>query len=121
MPTPLTVRYAPNGGKAQLEVDGKDLSEHVGRVTIDHHGGSLAQVYLELSPKADLDEVLVEGMVHVKETVHEDPADATLRFLDPIDPAEFEKAVLSAMELGGPQTFGAAALHVLRGYAGGKP
>ena len=119
MTEPLTVRYAPSGIRATLEVGGKDVTNYVTRMTIDHSALALPKVYLELSPKAELDEVLTEAMVHIREVVQEDPADAMLRFIEPLDPGEFERACLELMELGGPQTFGAAALAVLRAYAGG--
>lgn len=120
MSEPMTVRYSPAGVvQAVLEVDGKDLSAVVSRVSIDHAAGSAPSVYLELKKGVPVEDVLLKGMVHVKETVHEDPADACLRFLEPIDPGELERSAMAALELGGPTTFGEAVLAVLRGWARG--
>lgn len=119
MSEPMSVRYRPSGVRAELEVGGRDLSGLASRVSIDHPAGEAPRVFLELKRGVDVDEVLVEGMVHVKETVHEDPADACLRFLEPIDAGELERCALAAMELGGASTFGEAALRVLRGWARG--
>lgn len=119
MPDPVSVKYEPQGVKARVEVEGQDLSDLVSRVSIDHAAGDAPVVYLQLKPGTDVSAIDVEAFVHVKEVVQEDPADATLRFLEPIDAGEFERACLQAMELGGPATFGEAALAVLRGYARG--
>lgn len=116
----LGIKYEPNGVTATLEVEGVDMTSLVRRITIDHVAREAPLVFLELKKGVELDPVIAEAVVHIREVVQEDPADATLRFLEPLDPGEFEKAILAAMELGGPQTFGEAALLVLRGYAGGN-
>lgn len=115
----LPIRYAPSGELGELEVDGHDLSRLVSRVSIDHAAGEFPRVYLELKKGTPVEEVALEGVVHVKETVLQDPAEACLAFLEPIDPGELERACLAAMELGGAQSFGDAALAVLRGWARG--
>jgi len=121
MTTPLPVTYTPEAGgvRAKVEVDGFDLTGGVSRLTIDHRAGDAPLVFLELKRGAVLDPVLVDAVVHIREVVEEDPADAMLRFLEPLDPAEFETACLKVLELGGAQTFGQAAIDVLKGYADG--
>lgn len=119
---PVTVRYTNDGARGTVEVAGHDISKTVSRFTFDHNTkGDLPfpQVFLELRQGVALEPIVAEAVVFVRETVLEDPADAMLRFIEPLDPSEFEKACLAAMDMGGPSTFGEAALHVLRGYAGG--
>ena len=119
-PRILPVTYRQSSAiTATINVDGTDLTNSISRITIDHHGGKLPQIFLELARGKPIEEITVEGIVHVIREVKEDPADACLRFLEPIDPAELDRCVLEAMELGGPKQYGEAALHVLRGWARG--
>lgn len=118
------VEYQQTGySTARIAVAGHDLTGIVSRFTLDHdpndRSNPAPKVFLELKQSCELPEIISDASVYVRETVHEDELTATLRFLEPIDPAEFEKACLAALELGGPTTFGEAALFVLRGYAGG--
>lgn len=115
----IRVKYEPSGMRAAVEVGGIDMTKDISRLTIDHRVADAPLVFLELKKGIELDPVLVDAVVHIREVVEEDPADAALRFLEPLDPQEFERACLAAMELGGPSTFGEAALFVLKGYAGG--
>lgn len=113
-PETATVRYTLAGATAGVEVDGQDISKLLSRFTIDHHAGALPHVFLELQKTVAVDEIECQAVVHVIREVPADEIAAVRRWLEPIDADEFEKAVLAAMELGGPQTFGAAALEVLR-------
>jgi hypothetical protein len=116
----LPVRYVQESAiQGRVEVAGHDVSAQVSRVSIDHRAGQLPQVFLELRPGLDAGAIEVEGVVHVTREVRQDPMDAALAFLEPVDPAELERCALAAMEMGGPQTFGQAALEVLRGWARG--
>jgi hypothetical protein len=120
MPEPKTVRYEPAGLTTPcVWVGDQEMTPHISRFSVDHEEGQLPRLYLELKPGTMPEQLGFTGYVHVRETVHEDAADAALRFLEPIDAAEFERACMQAMELGGPATFGQAALEVLRGYASG--
>lgn len=128
IPTPeraQRVEYRQTGfSTASISVAGQDVTNVVSRFTVDHNPNDRAnpapKVFLELKSSCELPELIVDASVYIRETVHEDELTATLRFLEPIDPTEFEKACLAAMEMGGPSTFGEAALFVLRGYAGGS-
>jgi len=103
----------------RVVLDGQDVSNHVARVSYDHRAGSLPQVFLELAAQAAPASIECDAVVHVVQEVVQDQAAATLAFLEPIDPDELDRSVLAAMELGGPQTYGAAFLEVVRGWARG--
>lgn len=114
-PNTAVVRYTPQGARAQIEIDGQNISNIVQRFTIDHRGGQVPEVFLELRPDAS-DVIECEAVVHVVRTEPADELAAVADWLEPLDAEQFEIAVLAAMELGGPQTFGAAALEVLKGW-----
>lgn len=118
-PPAVPIRWAPSGTRGELEINGVDISKEVSRISVDHRAGDFPRVFLELKPGGTLDPVVADASVFIREVVQEDPADAMLRFIEPLDPSEFEKACLASMEMGGPATFGEAALAVLRSYARG--
>jgi hypothetical protein len=116
---PVDFAVRPGAGRHQLLVGGQDVTRLVSRATVDVRAGDLPQVYLELARSASVEDFEGEGIVHTVREVPEDPAAACLRFLEPIDPEELDKAVLSSMEMGGPQTYGEACLAVMRAWARG--
>lgn len=118
-PETFSYQQGTNPTDAKLTLAGQPVENLVSRVSVDHVAGGLPTVFLELRPGIGPGQLGGIGHIVVRETIEEDPADAMLRFLEPIDPGELEKACLAAMELGGPETFGEAALSVLRGWARG--
>lgn len=117
----LRTTYTPVVGGCEITIGGVDVSSAIKRFSLDHGVDDLPKVFLELGPRGVPEGIDVDAIVHVREVVQEDPADACRRFLEPLDPAEFEKACLAAMEAGGPATFGEAALAVLKAYTEGRP
>lgn len=113
-----SIAITPDGMKASIVLDGADVSAVVSGYVIEHFASDFPIVTLRLSQAVDV-ETFVSEHALVRVEVPQDPADAMLEFIAPLDAGEFEKAVLEIMELGGPQTFGEAALAVLKGYASG--
>ena len=83
---PLEVRYEQGAAPttAKVEIAGHDLTKILTRISFDHSGNQLPKVYLELKPTMKLPEVLVDAVVYLRETILEDPADAMLRFIEPL-------------------------------------
>lgn len=106
--------YKPDGLTAVVTVAGQEIQGFLRRVTIDHGPAAFPKVFLELRSGVELDAIECKAVVSVVKEVLEDPLEAVQRFLEPLDPGEFEKACLAAMEMGGPATFGEAALYVLK-------
>jgi hypothetical protein len=113
-----TFRVFPNGVTARIVLDGVDVSTAVRAYSITQNALERPVVTLALTTQTDVEEFSAENAL-IRVEVPEDEASATLRFLEPLDAGEFEIAVLNSMEMGGPQTFGEAALEVLRSYARG--
>lgn len=111
-------RVFPNGDTARVVLDGEDISTAVYAYSITQAASERPVVTLAMTSSIDVEEFVAQGAL-VRVEIPEDPAQAMLRFIEPLDPNEFEQACLAVMEPGGPQTFGEAALAVLRSYASG--
>lgn len=114
---PVTIE--PGFGTAKVVVAGQDVSNLVSRVSFDQQAGKLPEVFLELDPRARPDAIQCDAVVNVVREVKQDPAEATLLFLENVDPTELDRCILEAMELGGPNTYGEACLAVFKAWARG--
>lgn len=97
---------------------GENLITDASRVTVDCESGGAPKIFLEFEGKA-VEDLQLEGVVHVVREVPADPIAIVVDFLSQLDPSELERAVLEAQEMGGPQSFGEAALLILKGWASG--
>jgi len=107
-----------NPYKAPTVQLGENLITDASRVTVDCQPGGPPKVFLEFGDRA-VEDLQFDGVVHVVREVAADPLLVVDAFLENIDPSELQRAVLESMELGGPETFGEAALQVLRKWARG--
>lgn len=97
---------------------GENLIADASRVTVDCESGGAPKIFLEFEGKP-VEDLQLEGVVHVVREVPADPIEIITGFLSQLDPTELERAVLESQGMGGPQSFGEAALAVLRGWASG--
>jgi len=88
------------------------------RVSVDCTSGQAPKVFLEFGDQP-VEDLALEGVVHVVREVPADPFLAVQEFLGAIDANELNKAVLSVLEFGPEENFADAALTVLRGWARG--
>jgi hypothetical protein len=107
-----------NPFKAPTVQLGENLITDASRVTVDCQAGGPPKIFLEFEGKP-VEDLQLDGVVHVVREVAADPLKIVDEFLSNIDPPELQRAVLESMELGGPETFGEAALAVLRKWARG--
>lgn len=118
-PRTQAVRIAPGSPYAAPTVLlGEQIIADASRVSVDFSAGTAPRVFLEFDGEevAPLD---LDAVVYITKEIKQDPAEACLQFLEPIDPAELQRCTLEIMEPGGPETFGEAALEVLRRWARG--
>jgi hypothetical protein len=104
--------------KAPTVLIGATLVTDASRVTVDCVAGEPPKIFLEFAEQP-VEDLNLEGVVHVVKEVAADPLEAVGEFLDAIDPAELDRCVLAAMEMGGPQTYGAATVEAMKGWARG--
>lgn len=104
--------------KAPSVLVGEQLVADATRVTLDCKTGQAPEIFLEFEGQ-QVEDLELEGVVHVVREVPADPIAIVVDFLSELDPTELDRAVLQAQEMGGPQGFGEAALAVLKGWASG--
>lgn len=97
---------------------GENLITDASRVTVDCESGGAPKIFMEFEGKP-VEDLQLDGVVYVVREVPADPIAIMVDFLSQIDPAELDRAVLAAQEMGGPQGFGETALAVLKGWASG--
>lgn len=116
---PFTLRYA-GPGKAEVLLDGEDITSQLRGVHIDAVAPDPAYVVLELSPKAD--GVLFEGLARIAIGEQPDPGPAAAHFLAAIDAAELERVALNRQDLDPtePASLTAAMLRQLQDWANGR-
>lgn len=118
------IRYdASNPFKPTLHLDGEPISlRQVRRVSVDHVASEMPKVYIETIPGEPL--IDVEGVL-VEQVVEQAPAldfsSALTQFLDRLDPATLDQAILAQFEgLGGVSSTAQAVINVLKGMANGN-
>lgn len=117
-PQPVRIAWA-SPYKAPTVLVGATLIADATRVTVDCAAGEPPKIFLEFSEQP-VEDLQLEGVVHVVKEVAADPIAVVSAFLEDIDPAELDRAVLAAMEMSsGLETYGQAALQVLGGWARG--
>jgi hypothetical protein len=114
---PVTIAWR-NPFKAPTVQLGENLITDAARVTVDCVSGGPPKIFLEFVDKA-VEDLQFPGVVHVVREVAAEPIELVVGFLEDLDPAELERVSLEKMEMGGPQTFGEAALLVLKEWARG--
>lgn len=97
---------------------GDQLITDASRVVVDCETGGAPKIFLEFEGQ-QVEDLQLDGVVHVVREIPADPLLAVQEFLDALDGDELNKAVLSDLEFGGSETFSEAALKVLRGWARG--
>lgn len=118
-PDPQPIRLAwGNPFKAPSVLIGEQLITDASRVSVDCSTGSAPRVFLEFDGQ-QVEDLALDGVVYVVKEIPADPLVAVQEFLDAIDADELNKAVLEILEFGAEDTFSAAALTVLRGWARG--
>lgn len=94
---PFTLRYG-GPGKAEVLLDGQDVTKHVSGVRIDAVAPDpVAYVVLELNPHAE--GVLFDGLARVAVGETPDPGPAAAVFLSAIDPEQLERAALQRLDI----------------------
>lgn len=116
-PQPIRIAWG-NPFKAPSVLVGEQLITEATRVSIDCTTGEAPKIFLEFGDQ-QVEDLVLEGVVHVVREIPADPLLAVQEFLDALDGDELNKAVLSDLEFGGSETFSEAALKVLRGWARG--
>lgn len=114
----VPVKIIPRGPESEVIVGGQDVSALLSRVSFDHRGGQFPQVFLELRTGVPVEALECEAIVRVADP--EPAPQAIADWLAGLDPAELERESLEAMEMGGPQRFGEAAMLVLGRWARGE-
>jgi hypothetical protein len=115
---PVTIAWR-NPFKAPTVQLGENLITDASRVTVDCQTGGAPKIFLEFEGKP-VEDLQFDGVVHIVREVAADPLKVVDDFLAELDGSELQRAVLESLELGdGEQTFGDAALKVLRGWARG--
>lgn len=90
------------------------------RVTVDCVAGEAPKIYLEFPGDQGVEDVKLEGVVHIVREVAADPMEVVAGFLADLDGEELDKAVLESMSMGdGTETYGQVALQVLGRWARG--
>ena len=107
-----------NPYKAPTVQLGENLVTDASRVTVDCQAGGPPKIFLEFEGKP-VEDLHLEGVVHIVRETVADPIEVVSGFLENIDSDQLDQAVLEAMELGGPGTYGAAALEVMKRWARG--
>lgn len=116
-PQPVRIAWG-NPFKAPSVLVGEQLITEATRVSIDCTTGEAPKIFLEFGDQ-QVEDLVLEGVVHVVREIPADPLLAVQEFLDSLDGDELNKAVLSVLEFGPEETFSEAALKVLRGWARG--
>jgi hypothetical protein len=115
-PQPVRIAWG-SPFKAPSVLVGGTLITEASRVTVDCSTGSAPRVFLEFDEQVE--DLQLDGVVHIVKEIPSDPLLAVQEFLDNIDADELNKAVLSVLEFGPEETFPEAALKVMRGWARG--
>jgi hypothetical protein len=97
---------------------GENLITDASRVVVDCESGGAPKIFLEFEGKP-VEDLQLEGVVHVVREVPADPIAIVVDFLSQLDPSELDRSVLQAQEMGGPQGFGETVLQILKGWASG--
>lgn len=109
------VTYKQTGAAtAAIAVNGLDLTDCASRVSIDHHAGSTPQVFITFSKDTTIDELQLEADVTI---VRAEPPLSISDFVGGLEPDVIDLAVLQLMEAGGPETYGAAVVELLKQWA----
>jgi hypothetical protein len=116
-PQPVRIAWG-SPFKAPSVLVGEQLITEATRVTVDCQTGGAPKIFLEFEGQ-QVEDLQLEGVVHIVREIPADPLLAVQEFLDNLDADELNKAVLSDLEFGGSETFSEAALKVLRGWARG--
>lgn len=116
-PQPVRIAWG-NPFKAPSVLVGEQLITEATRVSIDCTTGEAPKIFLEFGDQ-QVEDLALEGVVHIVREIPADPLLSVQEFLDALDADELNKAVLLDMEFGESETFSEAALKVLRGWARG--
>ncbi|MDJ0464987.1 hypothetical protein [Streptomyces sp. H27-C3] len=118
---PREVRISTDGARANVTVDGIDLSGSLAAYTLEHRANQVP--LLVLYPRPPVDGVVFDGMTHVAVASEAPPAEAIAAFLTGVDPAALQKAALDRHDLDGtPTELTTAMLRQLMEWAtGGTP
>lgn len=101
------------------DAEHEQLITDASRVSVDCEAGQPPKVFLEFDAPAGVEDLVLEGVVHVIREIPADPLLAVQEFLANLDADELNKAVLGVLEFGPEENFSEAALKVLRGWASG--
>lgn len=101
------------------DADNEQLIADATRVVVDCPAGEAPKIFLEFADQPGVEDLQLEGVVHIVREIAADPLLAVQEFLDAIDANELNKATLQVMEFGPEDQFADAALRVLRGWARG--
>ena len=118
-PQPISIAFGSPYKAPTIQLPNGQLITDATRVVVDCKTGEAPKVFLEFEG-VEVSDLQMEGVVSVIREVPADPFEGMQLFLSEIDPAALEKATLEVQAMGGPQSFGEAAVHVLKEWAGGK-
>ncbi|WP_282795779.1 hypothetical protein [Streptomyces sp. CC224B] len=117
---PHSVRITTDGTRADVELDGHNVSRSLAGYTLEHHAAQPPLLVLYLRPAAD--PAAFEGLAHVAVASPSPPAEAIAAFLAGIDPARLQQAALNRSDLDGtPTELTSAMLRQLVDWSGGRP
>lgn len=88
------------------------------RVVLDCTAGEPPKVFVEFGQQA-VEDIEVEGVVHLVRQVPADPLKIVAEFLENIDAVVLQAAVLEGADLDGQTNFAGAALEQLKAWARG--
>ncbi|MER5302124.1 hypothetical protein ABT039_22075 [Streptomyces lasiicapitis] len=100
--TPHTVRITSDGLRAQVLVDGNDLSQSLSAYTLEHRSNQPPLLVLYALPSVD--GTVFDGFAQVAVATEPSPGPAIAAFLDGVDPARLQQAALSRPDLDGTPT-----------------
>lgn len=100
------------------DAEHEQLITDASRVSVDCVAGEAPKVFLEFGDRP-VEDLHLEGVVHVVREIPADPLLVVQEFLANLDADELNKAVLTVLEFGPEENFSEAALRVLRGWASG--